>query len=214
MGADQSEKSVLVCEDCGNDFEIKKTYKSRKYPGKCRSCSGMVNAVAKKHGLGGKNRTPLYKKWVTMREMCNCVTSKDFKNYGEAGVYVCREWMKDFKNYGKWAIDNGWREGDKIERIDKLRPFRPNNCRIAKRKEEPRWMFESQMMTHKQIYDRLKVTAVSRRVFKRRMLRGWTFIKAATNAPMVNESTVRPRKIVLRRGQTGVVYGMRKSEKN
>lgn len=45
---------------------------------------------------------------------------------------LCEEW-KNYVVFKQWAMDNGYRDGVKVCRIDATKPFGPDNCVIKPR---------------------------------------------------------------------------------
>lgn len=78
----------------------------------------------------------LAKVWQRMISRCTDPTSSNYKYYGAMGVEVCEEWMEDYSAFHDWAIDNGYKEGLSIDRIDPFGNYEPANCRWATPKEQ------------------------------------------------------------------------------
>lgn len=78
-----------------------------------------------KHGL---TNTRLYKIWKGMRQRCNSIQHKDFKNYGARGIKISPLW-DNFKTFYDWAISNGYKHGLSLDRINNDGNYEPSNCR-------------------------------------------------------------------------------------
>jgi len=86
----------------------------------------------KKHGLHGIR---LYAIWKSMRNRCNNPKSKDYIDYGNRGIKICKEW-DDFKIFHTWAMDNKYDIDAPfgtctIDRICVDSGYEPSNCRFV-----------------------------------------------------------------------------------
>lgn len=61
-----------------------------------------------------------------------------FPNYHKYNVKVCDEWKNDPDSFIKWALENGYKPGLVIDRIDTKGNYEPNNCRWVTKTENAR----------------------------------------------------------------------------
>lgn len=73
-----------------------------------------------------------------MKERCNNSHNKSYKNYGNKGIKVCKEWEEDFSQFREWAINSGYKKGLTIDRINPAKNYCPENCRWATTKQQNR----------------------------------------------------------------------------
>lgn len=61
--------------------------------------------------------------------MRRCYNEKSvaYKDYGAKGIKVCEEWH-DRENFRKWAKENGYVKGLRLNRIDSAKDYCPENC--------------------------------------------------------------------------------------
>ncbi|MCC2383532.1 hypothetical protein [Bacillus cereus] len=81
----------------------------------------------------GFGRTKLYKVYKGMLDRCNNPENKSFKDYGGRGIKVIEEWEADYLVFMEWALENGYKDGLSIDRIDVNKGYLPENCRWVTR---------------------------------------------------------------------------------
>lgn len=62
-----------------------------------------------------------------MMRRCYNENSIAYKDYGAKGIIVCEEWH-DREIFKKWAKENGYKKGFRLERIDSNKNYEPSNC--------------------------------------------------------------------------------------
>lgn len=75
-----------------------------------------------------------------MMKRCYNENSIMYSSYGAKGITVCEEWH-DRDQFKKWAKENGWSKGLRLNRIDSNKPYEPSNCFFGcKNKKNMRWI--------------------------------------------------------------------------
>lgn len=88
-----------------------------------------------KHGL---RNHPLYDIWRGMKKRTLNVGSHNYHLYGQRGIKVCKKWLNNFGEFHNWSIENGYKKGLSIDRINPNGDYKPSNCRWATAKEQCR----------------------------------------------------------------------------
>lgn len=121
-------KTIILsdCLICG--VQIKST-KKRKW---CVDhVGGRKNKkIPKKDGIHISERD-LYSVWHGIKYRCTNKKSTSFKNYGGRGIKICDLWNNDFYEFEKWSLDNGYKKGLQIDRINNNGNYEPSNCRYV-----------------------------------------------------------------------------------
>lgn len=125
LGMDDStpKKRIAIFKcGCGTKFTAKVNSVKT---GDRKSCGCILNNDKKTHNLTSH---PLYRKWSGMITRTTNKKEKCFNRYGGRGISVCEEWKNDFKKFYDWAINNGYKKGLTIDRINNDGNYEPNNC--------------------------------------------------------------------------------------
>lgn len=100
-------------------------------PGHSTNCGCLQREQARKqmtrHGM---DRTPLYRRWESMKQRCNPLSAPalSMKRYVNRGITVCEEWQT-FEPFRDWALANGFDPCLQLDRIDNSLGYSPGNCR-------------------------------------------------------------------------------------
>ena len=90
-----------------------------------------------KHGdRANGRRTRLYQIWDGMIGRCTRESQVGYSCYGGRNIHVCDEWKNDYSVFKKWALENGYKNGLTIDRINNDEGYCPDNCRWATYEEQ------------------------------------------------------------------------------
>lgn len=78
------------------------------------------------HGLFKGNKV-LFALWQTIKQRCYNSKRSNYDRYGGRGITVCDEWLKS-ENFVRWALNNGYKKGLQLDRIDNSKGYNPDNC--------------------------------------------------------------------------------------
>ena len=128
--------------------------------------------------IHGQRRTKLYGVWCTMKSRCNNKNTRSYKDYGGRGIKVCEEWFNSFGSFYEWSIQNGYKEGLQIDRIDNNGNYCPENCRWITRKENMNNTSKNVFLEYngdtKTLSQWSDIVGTSEKLISERLKRGWS----------------------------------------
>lgn len=111
--------------DCGKEKDIRLDCL---IGDKCHSCGCLNLEAIKTHGY---SKHKLYNSFYRIIKRCTDKSNKDYKYYGARGIKICDEWRCDPKMFVEYCLENGWKEGLTIDRIDVNGNYEPGNIRFV-----------------------------------------------------------------------------------
>jgi hypothetical protein len=119
---------------------------------------------------------------------CYSGRAASYPYYGARGIRVCEEWLNSPSAFFAWAMTNGYREGEYLDRIDNDGYYSPQNCRWVDAVTQANNKSNNRIITFNGCS--MSLTAWSRRVgltesaLRRRItVYGWTIERALTTPP-------------------------------
>jgi len=75
----------------------------------------------------------LYGRWKNIKYRCSdhCVVEKDYKVYAGRGITLCDEWKNDYSKFRDWSLENGYKDGLDLDRVNPDKGYSPSNCRYV-----------------------------------------------------------------------------------
>lgn len=136
---DKPPRTRWLCKcKCGNERYVSYHDLTK---GNSKSCGCVVKEKriksCTKHNL---SHHPLSYILAQMKQRCYNPNNNRYINYGARGIKVCDEWLLKnglgLKNFFEWSINNGYKEGLTIDRIDVNKDYEPSNCRWITNKNQ------------------------------------------------------------------------------
>lgn len=178
--------------DCGKETVVRG---SNLKSGAVKSCGCLKYAPKNTNHL---SKTSLYRVFANMKIRCYNKNSKSFKNYGGRGIKICDEWLAGFENFYNWALQNGYKKGLTIERINNDGDYAPSNCKWITKSEQPKNRTNCLKITYngktqilKEWCDELNLDY--KLIHGRIRSKGWTFERAINTPVNVNKRNKKAR---------------------
>lgn len=146
----------------------------------CRDVhSEMLKEKNFRHGerVRGAGTTKLYNVWSGMLQRVRCTNREDAKYYSLKGVKVFKDW-EDYIIFRQWALQNGYKDGLTIDRIDTNGDYTPDNCRFITIADQQNNKSNNRYITCNGISHTItewtRITGLSWNTIDRRLKRGYT----------------------------------------
>ena len=86
----------------------------------------------------GYSKHQLYRVWANMKRRIYNKNHPNYKDYGGRGITICDEWIHHPINFIGWALNNGYKKGLHLDRINNDGDYKPNNCRFITQSDSKR----------------------------------------------------------------------------
>lgn len=183
LGVIRNKTHIRARCDCGN--EIINTFSHLKN-GMVQSCGCLHQEAirdktckARKHSMC---TTRTYHSWASMLARCTNPKHHSFRDYGERGITVCKEWQDSFENFFR---DMGTRPtGTTLDRKDNEGPYCAQNCRWSTPREQSNNRRSSKPITFQgrtlSAPEWERLLGLGKNVLQMRLRTGWSIEEALT----------------------------------
>lgn len=183
---DEKGRTMWECKcDCGNTTTVSVTSLKT---GKTKSCGCFrkkaANNRAKKAKTYGYTHHRLYACYYRIRRRCERKSDPSYNRYGGRGIKMCDEWKNDIMAFITWGIENGYKEGLSIDRIDNDGDYSPDNCRWADAMQQSNNRSTNKLVTYKgethTVAEWSRIVGIRQLTLNARLVSGWTVEDALT----------------------------------
>ena len=116
---------IYECPFCKVHFKTTTANVKNGKSTKCLSCARKVSTSA----THNDSKTRLYIIWCAMIGRIKNKKNPSYEDYGGRGITICEEWRNNYPSFKKWALQNGYSNSLKIDRVDNDLGYFPDNCR-------------------------------------------------------------------------------------
>jgi len=119
---------IAECKICNKHFDVEKFSLLKK---ERKGCGCQMPYPHRRNQIRTNIPNSLRNTYTAMIGRCYDSSHMNFKCYGAKGITVCEEWKNDNKVFFKWAIENGYKKGLTLDRMNPSLGYLPENCRFV-----------------------------------------------------------------------------------